>query len=157
MCCVFQISKFSDTLSLVIIPSMFCRNLTKIGQIHIPFIFAQSGCIPPKTKMRDVNSLRFANNSCHARRLSRILKPQTGVNDGSKIPGKVTHCRHVSFYHLDRSVERLGERHNNEQSCQRQRKNPRQRWKNHYYFISNSTVFLMSRNVSIKDVNTAGI
>ena len=30
---------------------MSWRNLTKIDQIHIPFIFAQSGCIPPKTKM----------------------------------------------------------------------------------------------------------
>ena len=36
------------TLSFVIIPRMFWRNLTKIGQIYIPYKFAQSGCIPPK-------------------------------------------------------------------------------------------------------------
>ena len=41
-------------------------------------------------------------------------------------PEKVTHCRHVfffSFFHLDRSAERGGRRHNNEQSYQGQRKN----------------------------------
>ena len=31
-------------------PMMFLRNLTKIGQIHIPYIFAKSGCIPPKPR-----------------------------------------------------------------------------------------------------------
>ena len=47
---IFQISKFPDTLSFVIIPRMFWRNLTKIGQIFIPYKFVQSGCIPPKIK-----------------------------------------------------------------------------------------------------------
>ena len=47
---IFQISKFPDTLSFVIIPRMFWRNLTKIGQIYIPYKFAQSGCIPLKIK-----------------------------------------------------------------------------------------------------------
>ena len=45
---IFQISKFPDTLSFVIIPRMFWRNLTKIGIIYIPYKIAQSGCIPPK-------------------------------------------------------------------------------------------------------------
>ena len=45
-----QISKFPNTLSFVIIPGMFWRNLTKIGQIYIPYEFAQSGSIPPKIK-----------------------------------------------------------------------------------------------------------
>ena len=45
---IFQISKFPDTSSFVIIPRMFWRNLTKIGQIYIPYKFAQSGCIPSK-------------------------------------------------------------------------------------------------------------
>ena len=45
---IYQISKFPGTLSFVIIPWMFWRNLTKIGQIYIPYKFAQSGCIPPK-------------------------------------------------------------------------------------------------------------
>ena len=42
-----QISKFPKTLSFVIIPGMFCPNLTKIGQIYIPYKFVLSGCIPP--------------------------------------------------------------------------------------------------------------
>ena len=34
------------------------------------------------------------------------------------------------FFYLGRLVERWGGRHNNAQSCQRQRQNPRQKWKN---------------------------
>ena len=45
---IFQISKFPDKLSFVIIPRMFWRNLTKVGQIYIPYKFALRGCIPPK-------------------------------------------------------------------------------------------------------------
>ena len=46
-----QISQFPNTLSFVIIPRMFWRNLTKIGQIYIPYKFVLSGCIfPPKIK-----------------------------------------------------------------------------------------------------------
>ena len=45
---IFQISKY--TLSFVITPRMFWRNLTKIGQIDIPYKFAQSGCNPLKIK-----------------------------------------------------------------------------------------------------------
>ena len=44
---IFQISKFPDTLSFVINPLMFWRNLTKIGQIYTLYEIAQSGCIPP--------------------------------------------------------------------------------------------------------------
>ena len=44
---IFQLSKFPNTVSFVIIPGEICR---KIGQIHIPYKFAQSGCIPPKIK-----------------------------------------------------------------------------------------------------------
>ena len=47
---VFQISKFPDILSFVIIPNMFRPNLTKIGQIYIPYKFSQSGYIPPDIK-----------------------------------------------------------------------------------------------------------
>ena len=47
---IFQISKFPDTLSFLIIPEMFWRNLTKIDQIDIPYKLDQSGCIPPKIK-----------------------------------------------------------------------------------------------------------
>ena len=42
-------------------------------------------------------------------------------------PEKVTHCRHVFFFffflNIDRSAERGGRRHNNEQSYRGQRKN----------------------------------
>ena len=47
---IIYISKFSDTLSFFIIPRMFWRKLTKIGQIYIPYKFARSGCIPSKIK-----------------------------------------------------------------------------------------------------------
>ena len=40
---IFKIAQFSNTLSFVIIPEMFWRNLTKIGQIDIPYKFVQSG------------------------------------------------------------------------------------------------------------------
>ena len=66
---IFQILKFPDTLLFVIIPRMFRRNLTKIGQIYIPYKFAQSGCIRPQIK-REILARqykRFANNSRHAR------------------------------------------------------------------------------------------
>lgn len=52
-------------------------------------------------------------------------------DDESRFPGKVTHCRRVFFFfYPNRSVARWGERHKNGQSCQRQRKNPQQKWKN---------------------------
>ena len=47
---IFHISKFSVTLSFFIIPGMFWQNLMKIGQIYIPYKFAQSVCILPKIK-----------------------------------------------------------------------------------------------------------
>ena len=47
---IFQISKFPDALLFVIISEMLWRNLTKIGQIDIPYKFAQSGCNPLKIK-----------------------------------------------------------------------------------------------------------
>ena len=43
---IFQISKFPDTLSFVIIPRIFWWSFMKIGQINVPYKFAQSGCIP---------------------------------------------------------------------------------------------------------------
>ena len=43
-------SKFPDTLSFFIIPGMFWQNLMKIGQIYIPYKFAQSVCILLKIK-----------------------------------------------------------------------------------------------------------
>ena len=48
---IFQIS-VPDTLSFVIIPGIFWRDLTKIGQIYIPYKFSQRGCIPPEINAR---------------------------------------------------------------------------------------------------------
>ena len=67
---IFQISKFPDMCLFVIIPWMFWRNLTKIGEIYIPYKSVQSGCIPPKIKWEILAYKRFANNSRHARRLT---------------------------------------------------------------------------------------
>ena len=47
---IFQISKFPNTLSFVIISGMFRRNFTKIGELYIPYKFIWSDCIPPKIK-----------------------------------------------------------------------------------------------------------
>ena len=49
-----------------------------------------------------------------------------------EFPGKIiadTLIYYYYYYYFDRPVERWGARHNNEQSCQRQMKNPRQKWK----------------------------
>ena len=45
---IFQISKFPDILLFVIIPRMFWRNLTKIGQIYTSYKFVQRRCSPPE-------------------------------------------------------------------------------------------------------------
>ena len=74
----------------------FWGNLTKVGQNYINNKFAQSGRILPK----------IANNSRHARRLSRLLKPQInrtmgppGVNDdGSIFPGKSNPLQTCFFF-----------------------------------------------------------
>ena len=73
----------------------FWGNLTKVGQNYKNNKFAQSGRILPK----------IANNSRHAWRLSRLLKPQInrtmgphGVNDdGSIFPGKSNPLQTCSF------------------------------------------------------------
>ena len=68
-----------------------------------------------------------------------ITRPETANQLGQRdllasmtidqdFPEKVTHCRHIFFsvfvfFNLDRSAERGGRRHNNEQSYQGQRKN----------------------------------
>ena len=49
---IFQMTKFPNTLSFVIILGMFGGNFTKIGQIKIPYKFPQSKCIPPKIKCK---------------------------------------------------------------------------------------------------------
>ena len=93
---------------------MLWRDLTKIGQIYIPYKFTQSGCNPLKIKCK-IFAHKGANNLRHARRLSRLLKPQTnGVNDdGSRFPGKSNPLRTrflslllLLFFFLSRSLSR---------------------------------------------------
>ena len=89
----YQISPTHFHLPLFL--EFFWGNLTKVGQNYINNKFAQSGRILPK----------IANNSRHAWRLSRLLKPQInrtmgphGVNDdGSIFPGKSNPLQTCSF------------------------------------------------------------
>ena len=123
---------------------MFRDNLTRIGQICIPYKFVQSGCIPPKIKCEILAHKKGSQTTRQVRRLSRLLKLQTngttgppGVNDdGSRFPRKKNPLQKrffpFFFFHLDRSVERWGGQHNNDQSCQKQRKNPWQKWKKNW-------------------------
>ena len=135
---IFQISKFPDTASFVIIPRMFWRNLTKIGQIYIPYKFAQSSGIPPRIKCQ---ILAHKGSQITRATPGDYLAPGNRKPIGQRdllasmtmdqdFPVKVTHCRLFSFFYLDCSVERWGGQHNNEQSDQRQRKNPLQKLKN---------------------------
>ena len=73
---IFQISRFPNT-SVVIIPGMFWWNLTKIGQIYVPYNFAQICRIPPKIKFEILAHRDSQTTTPHARRSSRLLKPQT--------------------------------------------------------------------------------
>ena len=105
---IFQISKFPDTASFVIIPRMFWRNLTKIGQIYIPYKFAQSSGIPPKVKWQILGSqttraspedyLAPGNRKPIGQR--DLLASMTMDQD---FPVKVTHCR-LFFLFLSRSL-----------------------------------------------------
>ena len=54
----FKYQNFSDTFSLAIIPGMFRRNLTEIGEILILYKFAYSGCVPPKIKCEILATIR---------------------------------------------------------------------------------------------------
>ena len=90
---------------------MFWWNLTKIGQIYVPNKFPQICHIPPKIKFEISAHRSSQTTSPHARKLSRLFKPQA-----------MEQLHLLASMILDRSVERWGGRHNNEQSCQRQRK-----------------------------------
>ena len=46
----FKYQNFPTYVRLSLFLECFWRNLTKIGQIHIPYKFAQRGCIPSKIK-----------------------------------------------------------------------------------------------------------
>ena len=49
--------------------------MTKIGQIYVPYNFAQICRIPPKIKFEILAHRGSQTTSPHARRLSRLLKP----------------------------------------------------------------------------------
>ena len=93
---IFQISKFPGTLSFVINPGMFWRNLTKINQIYIPYKFVQSSCIPPKIKC-EIFQLIKVRRQLAPPQTNWTLRP-LGHQDDQDFPGKVTHCRHVFFF-----------------------------------------------------------
>ena len=55
---------------------------------------------------------------------NEITGPPAVNDDGSRFPGNSNPLQTCFFFYLDCSVERWGGRHNNEQSCERQRKKP---------------------------------
>ena len=89
---IFLISKFPETLSFVIIPRMFWRSLTKIGWIHIPYKFAQSGCIPPKIKC-EILAHKGSQTTSAMPQTNRTTGPPGINDDGSRFPGKCNHNR----------------------------------------------------------------
>ena len=91
---IFQISKFPDTLSFVIIPRMFWRNLTKIGLIYIPYKIAQSGCIPSKLKYEILVHKGSQTN--------RTTGPPSVTDYGPRFPGKRNPLQTSFFFYLDR-------------------------------------------------------
>ena len=87
---------------------MFRDNLTRIGQICMPYKFVQSGCIPPKIKCEILAHKKGSQTTRQVRRLSRLLKLQTnGTRDllasmtmDQDFLGKRTHYRNVFFLFL---------------------------------------------------------
>ena len=106
---IFQISKFPDTASFVIIPRMFWRHLTKIGQIYIPYKFAQSSGIPPKVKCQILayKGLQTTRASPEDYLAPGNRKPigqrnlLASMTMDQDFPVKVTHCR-LFFLFLSR-------------------------------------------------------
>ena len=133
----FQISKFSDILSFVIIHRMFWRNLTKIGQIYIPYKFAQNGCIPPKIWCKIL--AHKGSQTTHATPGDYLvsswnLKPigqrelLASTTMDQDFPRKVTHCWHL-FLYLDRSKS-VEEDDTIMSKVAKGKGKPRQKWKN---------------------------
>ena len=103
---IFQLSKFPDTPSFVIIPIIFWQNFTKIDQINIPYKFAQSGCIPPKIKC-EILAPTGSQTTCTTPGdylASRNFKPigqwdlLVSMMTDQDFPRKVTHCGHIFFF-----------------------------------------------------------
>ena len=116
---------------------MFWWNLTKIGQIYIPYEFAQSGSIPPKIKWEteadEGSQTTHATPGVYLASWNRKPIGQRDLLASTKMdqdfPGKVTHCRHVYF--LSRSHRRALKRTTQYWAkLLKVKENPRQKWKN---------------------------
>ena len=93
---------YLSTLSFVIIPGMFRRNLTKIGQIYLPYKFFQRGCNPSKIKCeilanRGSQTIRVTPGASLNRKPVGQRDLLASMTIDQDFPGKVTHCRHVFF------------------------------------------------------------
>ena len=93
---------YLSTLSFVIIPGMFRRNLTKIGQIYLPYKFFQRGCNPSKIKCeilahRGSQTIRVTPGASLNRKPMGQRDLLASMTIDQDFPGKVTHCRHVFF------------------------------------------------------------
>ena len=127
----FKYQNFPTHFRLSLLLECFGEILTTIGQIFIHNKISQTGCIPLKIKCEILaHKGSQLNNSRHAKKLSRLLKLPTdvtteppGINTmNQRSPGKSNPLQTWS-------VERWGGHHNNEQSCQRQRKISQRSWK----------------------------
>ena len=103
---------------------MFWQNVMKISQIHIPYKFPQSGCIPSKIKCKILahKGLQMTHTTSGDYLASWNRKPirqqdllVSMIRDQDFL-GKVTYCRHffLFFLNLDHLEERWGRWHNND-------------------------------------------
>lgn len=102
---IFQISKFLNTLSFVIIPRMLWGNLMKINQIYTSYKFAQSCCIPPYIK-HEILAPKGSQTTCAmpGDYLTSWNCTPIGQRDllvsmmmDQDFSGKVIHCSYVFF------------------------------------------------------------
>ena len=93
---IFQISKFSDTLSFAIIPECFGEVWRKSDKSINTIKIGQSGCIPPKIEYEILAHKGSQTTRATPVRLSRLLKLRTNgtaaMTMNLDFPGKVTHC-----------------------------------------------------------------
>ena len=81
---------------------MFRRNLTKIGQIYLPYKFFQRGCNPSKIKCeilahRGSQTIRVTPGASLNRKPMGQRDLLASMTIDQDFPGKVTRCRHVFF------------------------------------------------------------
>ena len=93
---------YLSTLSFVIIPGMFWRNLTKIGQIYLPYKFFQRGCNLSKIKCeilahRGSQTIRVTPGASLNRKPMGQRDLLASMTMDQDFLGKRTHCRNVFF------------------------------------------------------------